>query len=93
MSSFIPLERLKLESSNFAHTEAMSSVRLGMTNYPQMDVVGATWPILIFWGRIISLEWVKQDTSNLVHSRLNVVTTSDYLEMGCVHGHMTYKFW
>jgi len=28
----------------------MSSVSLGMTNYPQMGVVGATWPILIFWG-------------------------------------------
>jgi len=92
-SSFTHLERLKIESSNFSHTEAMSNVSLGMTNYPQILVVGATWPILVFWGRIISLEYVKQDTSNLVHSRLTVVTTSDYHEMGRVYGHVTSKFW
>jgi len=39
---------------------------------------------------------VKPDISNSV-SRLIVVTTRvcviDYPQMGCVHGHVTFKFW
>jgi len=56
---------LQLCTSNLENVLVQISASPSMTNCSKRGVVRVTWRIFKFWALIISLEWLKLDTSNL----------------------------